>query len=175
MKKGILFLCLLLWSVAGLAQSRFPVLSPIIFMGSSGKIRPSNAYQVNPVYYSAGSYYPPLSAAPSYQRSSFYAPAQPQPPAAQNKMLLQFEPAALALTESQKQQLVPTLNRVQSGQVRRVTLVGYSSIPGNSYHRLTSLNLLLTSYNRQLRVNTHDVRPENVLPQNDHTVEVIEH
>lgn len=170
-------MCLVLWSVAGAAQSRFPVLSPIISLGRSGRIQPSIAYHVSPDAYMRGAYYPEPSTTPSYRRSGMYAPAQqpqPQPPV-QNRMVLQFDQNMLVPSASHKQQLVPTINRVQSGQVRRITLVGYSSIPGNSYHRLTALNRFLTDYSRQLRINTYDVQPENVLPQNDHTVEVIEY
>lgn len=146
MRFVILFLSVILGVSAAVAQTRTPVFSPALLSG--------------PVQY-------------NQKQRTVPANQVKAPSVAVNTTYLYFSPGQLDLTTEQKEQLIPIIKRITSGETKQIIMSGVSSSEEDSRRRLNRLSIFLRDYNRDVLIQARVVDSKNVI-RNNNVVQIIE-
>lgn len=151
MKKYIAFLLIIMgvaFSVQVLAQERYPVFSPSVFIGGKkGKRQP----------YSITSDSTPIRKSTVYRR-----------------MALKYYEGQREPTEAQKVELLKVVDRIRAGRVSEVDLRAFSTTRWHSHVRLIDLLRFFKAYTPDTYVKAVIADEASVLEKNDNTVYLTE-
>lgn len=86
---------------------------------------------------------------------------------------LYFSDGQIDMTAEQKQQLVPVIKRISSGETRQVIMSGVSESEEDSKKRLNRLSIFLRDYNRDVSIQARVVDRNNVI-NNNNVVQIVE-
>ncbi len=86
---------------------------------------------------------------------------------------LYFADGQINMTAEQKQQLVPVIKRISSGETRQVIMSGVSVSEEDSKKRLNRLSIFLRDYNRDVSIQARVVDRNNVI-NNNNVVQIVE-
>ena len=91
------------------------------------------------------------------------------------KLVLQYAPGQIDLTNEQMEKLMPMIRRIQDGKVRKVELIGICRDYMTTFNRLTNLIRTLHSYAPKLKIEHRDISGPAVVDSNNNTVEFVEY
>lgn len=86
---------------------------------------------------------------------------------------LYFSDGQIDMTTEQKQQLIPVIKRISSGETRQIIMSGVSVSEEDSKKRLNRLSIFLRDYNRDISIQARVVDRNNVI-NNNNVVQIIE-
>ncbi|MDR2902305.1 MAG: hypothetical protein LBU87_04275 [Lactobacillales bacterium] len=127
----------------GISQRRSPVFSPALFQGYD-KNKRSGSQEIT-------------QRTPTQGVTTF----------------LYFASGQTELTQAQKEQLVPVIKRLGTGETKMVRAVGVSKSRIDSQKRLNRLAIFFRDYKGDVPFEAHVVDPKNVI-NNDNVVQIIE-
>lgn len=91
------------------------------------------------------------------------------------KIVLQYAPGQIDLTNEQMEKLMPVIRRIQEGKVGTIELIGICRNYATTATRLTNLSRILYSYAPALRIHDRNISGPAVVDSNDNTVEFVEY
>ncbi len=151
MKKYMILFVVLIgaaFSFQTMAQERYPVFSPSVFIGGQKAVRRNSTTGV------AGTYTPK--------------------PVSNRRIILKFHESQMEMTDAQKTELLKVVDRIRAGQVSQIDLRAFSSKRWSSHVRLINLLRFFKDYTPDTFVKAVIADEESVLEKNNNTVYLTE-
>ena len=163
MRKFLIILCALLFlgTEIAWAQAEHPVFSASLGGGGYGYYGRRGVRR---------SVYRPYGAV-TQTRHVAVVPARHPP----EKLVIQYGPSQINLSNEQMEKLMPMIRRIQDGKIRKIELIGICRDYTITANRIANISKILRSYAPNLTIRHRDISGAAVVDSNNNTVEFVEY